>query len=94
MVNLSLILRPAIHMTHQGEQAAFKRAQGRFFSYAYVSNIKKTLLQTLNFLPPEIIESALNSSLSFLENSKIEATSRITSLLDSRCKGLKKGLSG
>jgi hypothetical protein len=93
MVNLSLILRPAIHMTHQGEQAAFNEHKAGLFSYAYVSNIKKTLLQTLNFLPPEIIESALNSSLSFLENSKIEATSRITSLLDSRCKGLKKGLS-
>jgi len=52
--------------------------------------MKKILTEKLNHAPEELLDSALDSSLSFETSPKMEATSRIAALLDHRCKGLKK----
>lgn len=45
-----------------------------------------------NIIPEEIIKAAINSFLSFLDNPKMEGTSRLASVLAHRCRHLKHGM--
>ena len=48
------------------------------------------LQDQLKLLPPELINSAVNSNLSFIENKDMETTSRMTSIFATRCKNYKR----
>ncbi|MBN2737730.1 MAG: hypothetical protein JXR70_12170 [Spirochaetales bacterium] len=55
----------------------------------YAEKISRDMQDQLKLLPPELINSAVNANLSFLENKDTEATSRITGVFAMRCKNYK-----
>ena len=85
MIKASLVLKIAVyHLTMKDPNESLANSNG-LVQHSYAEKVLEALKGELKLLPVELLKSAVDSNLSFAENSKLEATSRITAILASRC---------
>jgi hypothetical protein len=76
LIRVSILLKPAIHLYTAGDKSERGMVRTNF-----VEQIFPSLNERLTSLPDLVIQSALHSNVSFNDNTTIEATSRIASVL-------------
>jgi hypothetical protein len=84
-LNMSILLRPLIHMLTAGTG----NAHGSGISIVQSQFADKVFLiakNQLKYLPDQVLRSGINSNVSFLENRNLQVTSRITALYSTRCR--------
>lgn len=92
MIHASIIFRPIIHILSLRPGDGVGAAAGQYEKTAgtiqtqYAEKVLEIVMKNLKTIPEEVIRSAVNSNVSFLENKFIEATARITALFSSRCR--------
>ncbi len=79
MVKVSLLLRPAIYLI--SAQTPLQNPRAGTVAARFAQKAQKNLEQQLPLFPPQLIRSGVQSNVSFLENPKVPATSRIALLL-------------
>ena len=89
LIKASMLLRVAIyHFTLKVPNEAVASTSG-IVQKMYADKVLEKLRDELKLLPEELLVSALDSNISFLENSNMEATSRIAAILAARCQNYK-----
>ena len=88
-IKASMLLKNAIHLVTVGGADMSVGNVTDIVQRPFADKVSKMLQDQLRLLPPELISSAINSNLSFLENKKMETTSRIVSVFSMRCKHYK-----
>jgi hypothetical protein len=87
-IKTSMLLRNSIHLIAVGG-ADLSIGKTDIVQRPFADKVNKMLQEQLKLLPPELISSAVNSNLSFLENKDMETTSRLVSVFSMRCKHYK-----
>ncbi|MBN2531928.1 MAG: hypothetical protein JXB88_03495 [Spirochaetales bacterium] len=85
-IKVSMILKNAIHLVTVGTANLSIESVMDIVQRAFADKVNRMLEEELRLLPPELIASAVNSNISFLENKNMETTSRIISIFTMRCK--------
>jgi len=88
MIRLSMLLKPALFLFVVPGQNG-QELQKSFSQASFIDRIHLSLGDKLKVLPPEVIKSAINSNLSFMDNNQLEATSRISSIVNNLCRNYK-----
>jgi len=89
LIKASMLLRIAIyHLTLNDPKETIERTSG-LVRKPYADKILDVLKNELKLLPEELLVCAVNSNLSFQENSQMEGTSRIAAILAARCQNFK-----
>lgn len=88
-INASMLLKNAIHLITVGGADLSIGSVTDIVQRPFADKVSKMLTEQLRLLPPELITSAVNSNLSFLENKNMETTSRIISIFAMRCRHYK-----
>jgi len=88
-IKATLVLKNAIHLVTVGGADMSIGNVTDIVQRPFADKVNKMLQEKLRLLPPELIASAVNSNLSFLENKNMETTSRIASVFSMRCKNYK-----
>jgi hypothetical protein len=83
LIKVSLILRNSIHLLTV--ESAGRGMMSGVIQTAFAEKVLQILEDKIKILPDRVLRSCVNSNVSFLENSSIEATSRITSIFAFRC---------
>ncbi len=89
LVRLSLLLKPTVYLFVVPGQHGQQEIQKSFTQPKFAERVQLSLQDKLRSLPPEIVSSSVNSNLSFLENNKMEATSRISAIINNMCRNYK-----
>lgn len=84
-VKLSLLLRPAVKLIPI-EYELDETMSPDVLPSLFVKKAIQVISQLIKILPPEIVRSGLNSTLSFQENKFQEATARLAGVLAMRCR--------
>jgi hypothetical protein len=85
-IKVSLLLRASIHLiTVSGTDIGIGTVS-EIVQKSFAEKVNQIIVDKLRLLPPEVIASGVNSNLSFLDNSNMETTARITSVFAMRCK--------
>jgi hypothetical protein len=88
-IKVSLLLRASIHLlTVSGTDIGIGTVS-EIVQKSFADKVKQIIIDKLRLIPPELISSGVNSNLSFLDNSDMETTARITSIFAMRCKNYK-----
>lgn len=88
MIKVSLLLRPAVYFFNSASGMAQEAGPGTRTGVIKSQFSERAIQQLggyLTVLHPEVIKSAVNSNLSFLDNNYIETTARFTAILAHRC---------
>ena len=85
-VNVSLLLKPAIHVLKGGDGSNSHDAPGGSVQSAFIEKVTGLLKDKLQVLPEQVIRSALYANGSFVENRSMDATSRLASTLSAMCR--------
>ncbi|MBI9103622.1 MAG: hypothetical protein JEY99_14505 [Spirochaetales bacterium] len=89
MIKTSLLLKPAVFQF----VVAPRGGGGDFFNSFKQPNFTERVFQTIQKkvvgFPDPVISSAVNSNLSFLDNNRLEATARISSIINMMCKNIR-----
>ncbi len=83
LIKVSLILRNSIHLLTV--ESAGRGMMSGVIQTIFAEKVLQILEEKIKMLPDPVLRSCVNSNVSFLENSSIEATSRITSIFAYRC---------
>jgi len=86
MINVSLLLRPAIYVFSASMN---KDSSSGIITKSFAEKVEESLIKEIPVLPKELIKSAVSSNLSFGDHKYLQATSRLTSILNSLSKSLK-----
>jgi hypothetical protein len=86
LVKTSLFLKPGIHILMGGSMPGEFGTMSDTILKSFAEKANITLQSHLKLLPPELVKSAVDSNLSFLENPTMETTARIGSIFSARCK--------
>lgn len=91
MVRTTMLLQPAVllYQTGGGQNANMVRG---LIPHPFALKVKESLEKELPFLPPEVIESAVMSNVSFGERGDIPATSRLAALFSMLARDYKPGM--
>ncbi|MFP4266826.1 MAG: hypothetical protein ACLFQW_02390 [Spirochaetaceae bacterium] len=79
LIKVSMLLRPSIYLTTS--QTQMDRKRSGTVSFHFAERAAQNLHEEYPALLPSIIRSGVYSNVSFLENPKIPATSRITAVI-------------
>ncbi|MBN2444547.1 MAG: hypothetical protein JXJ04_24510 [Spirochaetales bacterium] len=85
-IKATLLLKNGIHLITVGGADMSVGNVTDIVQRPFADKVSTMLQEQLRLLPPELISSAVNSNLSFLENKDMETTSRIASVFSMRCK--------
>jgi hypothetical protein len=83
LVKASLLLKNTIHLMTVSETR--QGMVSEVVQLSFVEKVFNALKQQLKILPPPLLKSGLNANISFLENPKMETTSRLASIFAFRC---------
>jgi len=85
MLKVSLLLRPAVYLVSgDGRETRFSaRRQRGSFQPSVADKVTQGLAERLPHFPEAAIRSGVESNISFLDNSRVPATGRLTLLLSS-----------
>jgi len=84
-VKFTTLFRPAVTLfiaDKQGESGAFQSAG--IITPAYGEKVKSNLRSFIPVAPPQLIDSMVNSWISFQENNRLEASSRLAAIFSQR----------
>lgn len=84
MVKATLLLRPGIHLLTVGSMQRDRQATPGAVQPLFAEKARGSLRNQLKLLPDNLLSSAMNSNVSFLENKRIEATARLATLFAAR----------
>ncbi|MBN1696824.1 MAG: hypothetical protein JW881_04865 [Spirochaetales bacterium] len=88
-LKVSLLLRASIHLiTVSGADLGIGTVS-EIVQKSFADKVNQVIIEKLKLLPPEVIKSGVGSNLSFLENSDLETTARISAVFSMRCKNYK-----
>jgi len=86
-IHTSLFLRPVIHVFSTSTVGnGFEPAPGGLIQPQYARKVFEAVKKPLASLPDQVVKSAINSNVSFLDNKNVSATARITALFANRCR--------
>ena len=86
MIKLSLILRPSIYILSGG---LLKDGSSGIISQSFAEKVEASLIKEIPSLPEALIKSAIRSNLSFEDHKYLQATSRLTSIINSLARSVK-----
>ena len=89
LIKITLLLKSSLHILTSSSQKPDMEYSSGLVNRQYVDKVYQVLKNQLKVIPDLLLRSALNSNLSFLENSAMEATSRITSIFSARAQSYK-----
>jgi hypothetical protein len=85
LIRVSLLLKPAVYL-FSVPGAAQQEIQKSVSQPQFTDRVLLSLTDKLRCLPPEVLSSAVNANLSFLDNQKLEATARISAIINNLCR--------
>ncbi len=86
MIKISLILRPSIYVLSGG---LLKDGSSGIISQSFAEKVEASLAKEIPSLPEALIKSAIRSNLSFEDHKYLQATSRLTSIINSLARSVK-----
>lgn len=86
MIKISLLIRPAIYVFSVGMH---KDSSSGIITKSFAEKVETSLKKDIPSLPEALVESAIRSNLSFEDHKYIQATSRITSIINSLARSVK-----
>jgi len=86
MINISLFLRPAIYVFSASMN---KDSSSGIITKSFAEKVEDSLLKEIPSLPEKMVKSAVRSNLSFKDHKYLQATSRLTSIINSLSRSLK-----
>lgn len=87
MIHASLLLRPVVHILSASTAAnGTELSPGGLIQNQFAEKIVQLMKKNLPVVPEEVARSAVNSSVSFIENKNVGATARISTLFSNRCR--------
>ena len=88
MIKVSMLLKPAVFqfVVSSGRAGDF---MNNFKQPNFTERVYQAIQKKITGFPDEIIHSAVNSNLSFIDNNRLEATSRISAIINMMCKNLR-----
>ena len=89
MISLSMLLKPLIYMFASQGTPVKNTANGIVFPNHFTVNVAHTLAAKTPAIPEQVFLSAMNASASFADNSKLEATARMSNIISSMCRNYK-----
>ena len=84
--SISLIIRPAIYVFSVGMH---KDSSSGIITQSFAEKVEASLVKEVPSLPEVLVKSAVRSNLSFVDHKYIQATSRITSIINSLARSVK-----
>ena len=85
LIRVSLLLKPAVYL-FSVPGAAQQEIQKSVSQPQFTDRVLHSLTDKLRCLPPEVLSSAVNANLSFLDNQNLEATARISAIINNLCR--------
>jgi len=85
MIKASLLIKTAINMLSVNGSQNLQELRAKVVQSQFVEKVFVPLREQLKLIPDELLKSALNSNISFMDNSQMEATSRIAAIFGTRC---------
>lgn len=85
LIRVSLLLKPAVYL-FSVPGTAQQEIQKSVSQPQFTERVLHSLTDKLRCLPPEVLASAVNANLSFLDNQKMEATARISAIINNLCR--------
>lgn len=89
MVRLSILLKPAVFLLIESQGAGMAESGRGLVQAPFAEKALQVMKQKFVVLPEEVLASAARANVSFQENPKLEATSRIAAILTSMGKSYK-----
>ncbi len=86
MINTSLLLRPAIYVFSTSMN---KDSSSGIITQSFAEKVEESLSKEIPALPPPLIKSSIRSNLSFGDHKYLQATARLTSIINSLSRSLK-----
>ncbi len=88
-IKLSLLLKPAVFQFVVPPRAGGQDMTHNFKQPHFMERVFQTIQKKVAGVPEQILHSAVNSNLSFVDNSKLEATARISSIFNTMCRNIR-----
>jgi len=85
-VEVTLLLKPSLHVMGPNARQSRQGPATGMVQNQFAEKVLEVLKKKLNLFPDHALKSGVDASVSFIENRFIEATSRIASVLGSRCR--------
>lgn len=85
-VEVTILLQAAGYAMGNAGEGDILDPRSGLISSGYAKNLMELMKGELTLLPPQVISSAVNTNVSFLENPQLETTSRIGAILSARAK--------
>ncbi|OQX29634.1 MAG: hypothetical protein B0D92_02630 [Spirochaeta sp. LUC14_002_19_P3] len=85
-IKVTMLLRPLVHYFSPNNSRI------QYITSAYADKVLQESRQLLKFMPDILLESGINSLLSFQEYPHIDGISRLASIFSQRCRHLKTGI--
>jgi hypothetical protein len=86
MINTSLLLRPSIYVFSASMN---KDSSSGIITQSFAEKVEESLSKEIPTLPEKLVKSAVRSNLSFEDHKYLQATSRLTSIMNSLSRSLK-----
>ena len=86
MIKISLMLRPAIYVF---STSMHKDNSSGIITQSFADKVEESLLKVIPSLPEDLVRSAVRSNISFEDHKYLQATSRITSIINSLARSVK-----
>jgi len=91
MIKATMLIRPSARY-FSPESSLSSRQQLLIISPAFASKVLEELMKSVSLMPESVLQSAVNSMLSFQDNPHTEGTARLAALFSHRSKYLKPGM--
>jgi len=85
LIRVSLLLKPAVYL-FSVPGTAQQEIQKSVSQPQFTDRVLHSLTDKLRCLPPEVLASAVHANLSFLDNQQLEATARISAIINNLCR--------
>ncbi len=86
MINTSLLLRPAIYVFSSSMN---KDSSSGIITQNFAEKVEESLIKKIPSLPGPLVKSAIRSNLSFEDHKYLQATARLTSIINSMARSFK-----
>ncbi|MDA3941117.1 MAG: hypothetical protein PF693_17705 [Spirochaetia bacterium] len=86
MINTSLLLRPSIYVFSSNMN---KDSSSGIITQTFAEKVEETLIKEIPALPEKLVKSAVRINLSFEDHKYLQATSRLTSIINSMARSFK-----
>jgi len=86
MINTSLLLRSAIYVF---SASMSKDSSSGIITQSFAEKVEESLIKKIPTLPEALVKSGVRSNLSFIDHKYLQATSRLTSIINSLSRSIK-----